>query len=227
MDIKSKIFLICGTNYSGLKNAVESLKKRISGVDSGPLNSIVFYSKEIKVVDLGEALLLVSFSKNRIVIFKEFDQLSPDCRKFIFENFNKIIEGNYLVFQTGRDYYRLQKDKKFTCDDLFSLLIKEAQLIRVGFDKSPPSVEDFIINARKHDLATCLYCVESLFKDNNKAKVLGPQLMGILISQISYHKGSDRKSEDFNHLWEADRSIKEKGVDPRLAIETLLVKLFN
>ncbi len=227
MDTANRIFLIYGSNYLGFKRAIEGLKKRLSCVGRDALNSIVFYAKELEISDLSNVLLSVSFSKDRIVIFKDFDFLNGDCRNFIFKNINKIIEGNCLVFQTDRDYYQLQKNRKFSGDDLFSFLIKKSASIKIGFEKKPLSVEDFIITARKRDLSSCLYCVESLFKDSSKAKILGPQLMGILISQIAYHRDSTRKSVDFTNLWEADRLMKEKGVNSRLVIETLLTKLFG
>ena len=78
---------------------------------------------------------------------------------------------------------------------------------------------------RRKDLSSSLYILESLFEGGSKDKLLGVQVIGILVRNSSYLKGSLKKNKSFKYLWEADRAIKEKGGDVRLAIGALLVKL--
>jgi hypothetical protein len=226
MENKQKIFVVYGSNFSKINQAIEGIRKRVN-VEPSVFNSCAIYSKEAEVIDLSKVLLSGNFSGKKIIVFRDFDFLNKDCREFLFENIAPVISENYLIFQTEKDYYLLRNNKKFTSDNFFGFLNNNSTIISAGFDKRALSVEDFIACLRRRNLVEALYCVESLFKDNSKAKSLGPQLMGILISQTAYQKDLSRKSADFRHLWQADRLMKEAGADPRLVIQTLLVKLLN
>lgn len=133
---------------------------------------------------------------------------------------------NSIIFETDKDYYQLQRNKKFISDKFFSLVFKKAALFKIASSKKKVSIEDFFNSVRKNDLASSLFVLESLFTGAAKDKSLGPQIVGFLVGKFSYLGYSAKKDKYFKHLWEADRAIKEKGFDTRLVIETLLVKLF-
>lgn len=226
MDIRERILLILGANFLQRQQAIKSIKKRILKEKPLSLNTLTFYSKEIDIGNLEEELFTVSFDKQKIIIFKDFCDLAPSARRFLLTNLKKIVASNYLIFETNRDYYQLQKDREFISDKFFIFILKKATLVKVNSFKKKISIEDFMISIGKNDLASSLYILENLFEGGGKDKVLGPQIIGILAKKFSYLTGATKKRY-FEHLWEADRAIKEKGLSSRLVLETLLVKLFG
>lgn len=227
VNIRERAFLISGSNFSQRQQALKSIRKRILQDQAAAFSILTLYSKELTPKDLAQKLFTTSFTNKKIVVFKNFHDLSSAARKFIFDNLQKVLVNNYVIFETEKDNYQLQKNKKFSSDDLFSFILKRAASFRVSSARSSLSIEDFIGSIRKNDLAHSLYVLESLFENTAKDKILGPQIIGILVRKFSYIKDQSKKEEYFKYLWEADRAIKEKGLDVRLAIETLLVKLLG
>ncbi len=225
VNIRERVFLISGTNFLQRRQAIESIKKRILKEKVTPLDVYTFYGKEAGARDLSEKLFTASFKKTKIIVFKNFQDLSVPARNFLFENLNKILASNYLIFETDRDYYEFQKNKKFLTDKFFNCVLKKAALFRTASVKEKNSIEDFMGSIRKNDLAASVYILEKLFKSGSKDKVLGPQVIGILVQKFSFLKDSAEKDRCFKYLWEADRAIKEKGLNSRLVIETLLARV--
>lgn len=226
INIRERVFLISGTNFSQRRQAIENIKKRILKEKATSLDACTFYSKEINVRDLSGKLFTTSFEEAKIIVFKNFQDLPAVVRNFLFENLKKILASNYLIFETDKDYYQFQKNKKFTTDKFFNFVFKKAALLRTASIKEKNSIEDFMGSIRKNDLAASVYILEKLFKGDSKDKILGPQIIGILVQKFSFLKNSAEKERCFKYLWEADRAIKEKGLDPRLVIETFLARVF-
>jgi len=67
--------------------------------------------------------------------------------------------------------------------------------------------------------------LDNMFAGGTKDKLLGPQILGILVKRCSYLRDPAQRQRCLKYLWQADRALKEKGLDARLALETLLVKL--
>ena len=238
VNIRERVFLISGNNFPQHRLAIENIKKRILKEKTTSLDVHTFYGKETNIRDLGEKFFTTSFQKNKIIVFKNSRDLPVAVRDFIFQNLQKILEANYLIFETDEDYYQFQKDKKLIADKLFNIVLKKAALFRVVSIKEKSSMESFMGSIRRNDLAASVYILEKLFKGGSKDKGLGPQIIGILIRKFSTQgfsmggsasgkKNFAEKDRYFKYLWEADRAIKEKGLDPRLVIETLLAKVFE
>jgi DNA polymerase III delta subunit len=225
LNIREKVFFVSGSDFFQRQLAVGNIKKRISKNSHELLSSSIFYGKETELVSLQEKLLTASFGKNKVIIFKDFLGLNIAIRNFIFVNLEKVLSVNYIIFETDKDYYQLQRNKKITSDKLFNLILTKSSLIKVTSLKRKVSMNDFIDALRRKDLSSSLYILESLFESGSKDKMFGVQVIGILVRNSSYLKDSFKKDKSFKYLWEADRAIKEKGVDVRLAIQTLLVKL--
>ena len=227
VNIRERVFLVSGANFSQRQRVVENIKKRILRNKSLSLNTLIFYSKEIDVKDLELRLLTISFDRSKIAIFKNFHDLSSAAGDFLFHNLTKILANTYLIFETDRDHYQLYKSKKFVKDKFFTSVLKRAALFRTSSLREKFSIENFINSIRRNDLVSSLYILEGLFAAGSKEKILGPQILGILIGEFSYIKDTTEKDKYFKYLWEADRAIKEKGLGARIVIETLLVKLFE
>jgi len=227
VSVRERIFLISGADFSQRQRVLTNIRKRILQNSPLALNVLTFYSKELNIKTLKEELFVSSFDKSRIVIFKNFFELKKEVRDFIFSNLKKVLLANYVICETDQDHYQLQKNKRLNADKLFSFALKRAALFRVTSPRKKASMQDFMMSIRKNDLASSLYVLESLFESGAKDKMLGPQVIGILVKKFSYLKNSPQRDKAFSCLWEADRAIKEKGLAPRLVIETLLVKLLE
>ena len=227
VNIRERVFLISGTNFLQRQRVIKNIKERILKGKNSFLNTLTFYGKEVNPKDLGEKLFTTSFEKNKIAVFKNSQDLPLAVRKFLFDNLNRILSNNYLIFETDKDYYQFQRDKRFTNDEFFVSVLKRAALFRVVSTKEKATIEDFIASLRKNDLVTSVYILEKLFAGGSKDKILGPQIIGILVRKFSFLKSPTEKDRYFKYLWEADRAIKEKGLDPRLVIESLLVRVLG
>lgn len=226
MNVRERLFLILGGDFNQRQLALSGIKKRLLKQESLPIDFFTFYAKEIDLKTFSEKLLTVSFGQRKVVIFRNFHQLTSPVRKLFLKNIKKILETNYMIFDSDKEYYQLQKDKKFLSDELFSFIIKRAAIFRVSAARKEFSIQDFMSSLRKNDYKSCLYVVESLFAAGAKADILGPQIIGILVHRSTGLNGHQRKKH-LQYLWEADRNLKEKGLDPRLVISTLLVKIFT
>jgi len=227
VNIRERVFLISGTDFLQRQRAIENIKKRILKGKAAFLSVSTFYGKEVNPKDLGEKLFTTSFGKERIAVFKNIQDLPSAVRKFLFENLKKILANNYLIFETDKDYYNFQRDKKFINDKFFVSVLKKAALFRVVSTREKATIEDFMASLRKNDLATSVYIFEKLFAGGLKDKMLGPQIIGILVKKFSFLENPTEKDRCFKYLWEADRAIKEKGMDSRLVIESLLARVLG
>ncbi|MCK4912307.1 MAG: hypothetical protein KAS05_01140 [Candidatus Omnitrophica bacterium] len=227
VNIRERVFLIAGADFSQHQRVVDNVKKRILRQKTSSFDSLTIYSKEANAKDLAEKLFTTSFEENKIVIFKNVQELSLVARKFLFTNLDKILSNNYLIFETDKDYYQFQKDKKLINDDFFVSVLKKATLFKVASIKRKVTIEDFIASLRRNNLSDSVYIVEKLFAGGSKDRILGPQIIGILVRKLSFLENPAKKDKYFKYLWEADRAIKEKGLDSRLVIESLLVKVLG
>lgn len=227
MNLRERLFLICGGDFLQRQRIIDNIKHRILKGASQPLSVLAFYGKEIDEKDLQEKLFTAAFNKSKIVIFKDFLAISPQVKEFLGKHLAKIISSNFLIFETEKDYYELQRNKRFSADRFFSTVINKSAVFKVATVKKGLTIEDFMNSLRKNDLISSLYVLEHLFEGNANEKILGPQIIGILVKKFSYLSDSVVKDTCFRLLWKADRDIKERGLDTRLVIETLLVKLLS
>jgi len=223
VNIRERAFIICGADFFARKQALANIKKRVLKAKPASLNTITFYPKETSVQSLQDKLLNLSFSGVRIAVFKDFLKLSPAVKELFLNSLNKILENNYIVFETESSYYQLQRNKKTANDKFFGAILKKAALFRVSSAKRESTIGDFIESISRRDLPSSLYILESLFDTQAKSKALGPQVIGVLVNKF----GACKDGSSLEYLWQADRAIKEKGRDTRLVIETLLVKLLK
>ncbi|MBN3039784.1 MAG: hypothetical protein JW867_01515 [Candidatus Omnitrophica bacterium] len=227
MNIKTRAFLICGNDFYARKRAIENIKTRILKGKAGLLNTSVVFSKEIELKEFQENLLTRSLHDIQLFIFKDFLELPLLARNFLSENIKKILAAGFLIFESEKDYYFVAKELARAKDRLFSVLLKGLPPVRAGFSKRDLSIYDFIKSFERKDLQGCLYVLENLYAQSPKQNQFGPQLIGVIVNNISKSAKSKQKQVCLSYVWDADRSIKEGGKDSRLILQTLLVKLLR
>ncbi|MDD4182279.1 MAG: hypothetical protein PHT53_00440 [Candidatus Omnitrophica bacterium] len=219
---KDRIFFISGSDFTGRQLIAENIKKKILQGSSGALNILNFYPKEINIKDLQEKVLLSSFDKKKILIFKDIYGLPKEIKDFLCNNFDKIISNNYLIFEAETDTLR---SKKISADKFFSFILARAACFKAGSSPYKASFDDFKKSVRQANAPQAIYVLDKLFEEkssDNEKKTLGLQLFGVLVSEVSYLKNDILRRKYLNYLWETDRAIKERGFDPRFAIELFL-----
>jgi hypothetical protein len=226
-------YFVTGRDFQQRRSAIESIKNKTLQTSASPLNILTFYGKEIDANQLRQKLLTFSFSREKIVIIKEADNLPEEAKDFLLANYKKIVFHNCLIFETDKDYPDLLRNKKITSDKFFSFLLKNAN-IPLKYQKVAPgytvSFEGLRQCARRSDTAGAFYILEKLFESKNSDKdkeILGLQILGFLVGEYSYLKNSAVKFKYFDYLWQADRMMKEGAVAGRFALEILLAKLLG
>ncbi|MFA5337529.1 MAG: hypothetical protein WC330_04270 [Candidatus Omnitrophota bacterium] len=219
---KGRVFFVSGSDFEGRKLIIENIKKKTlqSGITS--LNTLNFYPKEINIKDLQEKVLLSSFDEKKMLIFKDVYSLSKEVKDFLYNNLDKIVSNNYIVFEAESD---VLKSKKISADKFFSFIAASALCYKTSSSEPALSFEDFKKSIRQNNAAQAMYVLAKLYQEkssDSEKKALGLQLLGILVSELSYLKDDVSRKKYFNYLWEADRAIKERGFDPRFAIELFL-----
>jgi len=220
---KEKIFFISGNDFSGRRLIIENIKKKTLKASDSSLNVLNFYPREINIKDLQEKVLLSSFGKEKILIFKDVYNLPKEVKDFLYNNLSRIIASNYIIFEAEGE--RSLRDKKISADKFFNFIIANAACYKAGAALQNLSFEDFKKSIRQGNRGEAIYILNRLFEQkssDNEKKALGLQLFGILVSEVSYLKNDALRVKYLNYLLEADRAMKERGFDPRFAIELFL-----
>ncbi|MFA6282161.1 MAG: hypothetical protein WCY05_06655 [Candidatus Omnitrophota bacterium] len=225
--LKEKIFFICGQDFEQRRLITENIKKTILPVVPGSLLTLIFYAKEIDIKDLQEKISLISFDKNKILIFKDAESIPKAIKDFLLNNITKILSNNYILFETEKDYF--VNDRRIAQDKFLSFIFSNSLVFKAGKQAYQISFGDFINSVRSGDLSQALYILARLFETrttDSEKKALGLQLFGVLVSEVSYLKDSGLRRKYLNYLLKTDRMIKEKGMEPRIAIELFLSRSF-
>jgi len=224
---KTRVFLVIGSDFSNRKRAIESIRKKIPKEASPFLNDQTYYSKEIDLIALKSALLSFSFGGGRVMLFKDALTLSKDAKNIIFENIKVSAGLNHLIFEIDDDYYSASKSKKFTADPLFSMLLKQATVIKLSSFNNENLIRKLVIFLRNNDCSQSIYMLNRIFKETKNKTFLGVQILGAVTREFSYTKDRSKKEQCFRLIWDTDRILKEGKADSQLALELLIAKIYQ
>ena len=227
-NLKSRIFLICGQDFASRRLIIENIKKTILQKATGSLNTLIFYAKEIDIKDLQEKILLIPFDQKKILIFKDIENIPKAIKDFLLTSITKILSNNYILFETEKNYFA--NDRRIAQDKFLSFIFSNSTIFKAGKYIYQTSFNDFINSIRSGDPASSLYVLSRLFEaktSDGEKKALGLQLFGVLVSEVSYLKDKNLREKYFKQLLKTDRMIKEKGMEPRFAIELFLSRSFT
>ncbi|MBU2103251.1 MAG: hypothetical protein ABH865_08695 [Candidatus Omnitrophota bacterium] len=227
VTLQERLFLITGPQFSQRQRALEVIKKKVFR-DLSAFNLLTFYADDIELNDFSEKVLTVSFEGARIILIRDALRLSAEVRQFIFENIKKIILSNCIALEVEKEYKRLQEEKKITTDTLFGLFFAQATILKTApaLDEQV-TFETFKTNLFRRDLPGSLYALQALFSQRTRDDRLGLQILGLLISAGAQERDPGKKEKKMIYLWEADRAIKEKGIDSQTVLSVALTKILN
>lgn len=220
MNIKAKVFLFAGDKAIQRETSISELKKKI--FPSGKACSVfIYHCDNLTLNILQEEVFTFAFDQEKLLIFKGIENLTEELSAFFKENLIKMAGMSYLVFESDYDVNALRNEK----NDFFGLLLRDAAVINASSGVRSVTVDDFTFCLRRNDLAGAIYAVNKLFDE--EGNFLGPLIIGILNGRAAYISDKVEKVRMLDLIWEADRAIKEKGIDARLVVEILLIKILT
>lgn len=223
--MNERSFCVLSSNFTYRKRIIERIKTDIFKGNISSLNTIVIYSQGINLEKLKEQIYTYSFENKRVFLFKQTQDLPQEIKSFLLKTLKEIASVNYIIFEIEREYSEFVKDAKVIRDKFYSYLLKVSKVIKTQSFKEDISLRKLIFAVRRRQAAQTLYILEKLFLEFKNSDVLGMQILGALIKEFSFIPDSLTKQNYFRRIWETDRLIKEKGVDPKLALEILIAKI--
>lgn len=224
---KHKIFCVIGKEFTQRQHILAKITRSLLGKRESSLHVNVFYPHETELEDVRRAVSSYSFSGDKILVIKDPHLLDKTIKQFLLDKLEVVTSSNYLVFDIEHDYQSLLKDKKVSQDAFIQCILKKAQVYKIqSYSRDVPLFA--LLNAlRRNDRSRALYVLEELFREESNETKIGMQILGMLIREFSKPQYQARRSEYLDLLWEADRSVKERGLKPKLALSILLTKIFS
>ncbi|MDP1854171.1 MAG: hypothetical protein Q8L26_08245 [Candidatus Omnitrophota bacterium] len=209
---KANVYLIIGDNEILKLNKIESLKKEILSGTANEFNLEILFAEELNLKTLEEALLRLPIKTDRrMLILRNLEDLSKDCRQKIIAYVNKphpwitlVLEGDITDKEAGQ-------------------VAACAQIFR--FSKvRPPDVFALGRAIDNKNQALALGILSDLMVRGERPQ----KIMGGLIWHWENTKrrlSPEKIKEGFEVLLEADLNIKLSRLKPNIALELLVVKL--
>ncbi|MCF7895369.1 MAG: hypothetical protein K9L69_04495 [Candidatus Omnitrophica bacterium] len=223
---KFKTYLVSGGSPFQRRKVINNIKRDVFTGEKSRLRAVTLYAGDINLDSFKDLVFTLSFQKKKVVLIKDFISLSKPIRNFIFKNIQKILNYNYIIFESEITYFSLGKKKKIVSDPFFNYIIKNSKKYGQRALPAGLSIEDFRNQLYKNNLSSCLFILEELLSSKTKSNKIAPQILGLIIAKFSYLRNFDQQKKAFNQLWQADRTLKQSNIDIRILMERLLIKLF-
>ena len=223
--LRKSIYFVIGLDFINRKRAVEKIQSRIIDPKNSCLNTHIYYSEDIDRDNLRNLLFSFSFGGKKVVIFKEVQKLLSPIKDFLYNNIQKIITNNYLIFELNQDCWSFKQNRRFAKDKFFIFLFKQASVYKLASSRSELSLKYLMNLIRDRRLTDALYSLENIFNTAAQENILGMQILGALSRNASYLYDLKIKKKYFNLIWNTERELKEGKLSARLSLELLIVKL--
>ncbi len=227
VEQQNQIYLITGGKASQRQAAIDNLRKKIFEKDSSVFDLVILQAKDLNLNYFKELALTFSFQQKKILLIKDFTDLGRQIKSFLLENFSKILQISYLIFESETSYSLLKTKKKIFSDDFFNFVFKKSIKYEGKTKAGPITIDDFCKKLYQNDLKSCLSMAEEMLSSKNKEKIIATQILGAITAKVSRLTDLRKKKEALTYLWRTDRALKETNIDIRLLIERLLANLIQ
>jgi DNA polymerase III delta subunit len=225
---KAKVFCVIGEDFSASQAALTAIKNNLLQGANQALNFSVLYSHELTVKKAKDILFSYSFEGDKIVLFREAQNLSKEVKALFTEQWEDILKQNYLIFDIASDHEEFMRSKKNAADPFYKLLFKTSQLQKLRSFGDNFNIFKLIGAIRKHNLNSALYILENLFLEFKNETKVGMQILGMLIKEFSRPQTvRGRRQKYLKLIWDADRMMKVQGADHKLALSVLITRLIS
>ncbi|MFH1772174.1 MAG: hypothetical protein ABH872_05085 [Candidatus Omnitrophota bacterium] len=227
MKISDRLYLVAGKDLRQRKMAIERIKQKISKETSACYSEYIIFGKDADCLSIKENVFTFSFTRGKILILRDPLKLSKDVKIILKNNLDKVLSVHYLIVESQDDYYYLQNSKKLASDELFGFILRNAQKVKISSSGPPNFMANFKKSIRAAGKEAVFLSLENLFKEVSNASDIAPLILGIMVNEVSAIKDKAKRLSCLEYIWRADRDIKEYGNDARVAVELLLIRLFN
>ena len=225
--VNTRLFCVIGISFSDRSQAIEKIKDSILKNKNRSLNTATLYCRGLAPQTLKEAVYSYSFDGDKIIVLKEADHLSTPAKQFLLQEFETIISSCYIIFEIDKNYADFVRDKKVQTDTFFQTILKKSLLKKVYSFKDEISMGSLVYALRKSNIAAALHSLERLFLEGKHSSSVGLHVLGVLVSEFSSPRYQNEKAKYLKLIWETDRLIKDKGIEPKVALGTLVAKLLK
>jgi len=225
--VRQKIFCVIGEAYSDRQKILKKIKAEVFQGKSTPLNTTILYPRYLDLQKLREVLLHFSFEGRKLIIFKDAAMLSSQCKAFLYKELDRINVPGYLVFEIERNPSEFMRDKEVAKTPLFQYILTHGIIVKSQSFKGNATFFQLLSAIRKYQVAKALYILEELFLEFKNDRMLSMHIMGALVRHVSSLSNVHQREKYLAHIWYVDRLIKEKGIEPKLALEIAIMEMLT
>ncbi len=210
------IYLLVGQNNLSKENKISEIKSQaLSFKEAISFDYDVLHAHRLDSDVLKKSLIsLPTIAKKRVVLMRQFDDITPQCKKIILETFSQVKDSLILI---------LDIEQLSAKDAFVKQLGSEATILNFG-NKRKVSVFDLtkaIAAKSKAESLKLLY--EILESGDHPLQIIGAIVWGW--KKLRSRMSAEKFQEGLASLRETDFSIKRSRLKPEYALEVLVVKL--
>jgi len=225
VSLKHRVFCLISEIYSDRRKVLDQIKNKTLSGPANPLNTSIIYAHKLDPDALARVLSGFSFCGKKLIVIKDADKLDKACKALLEKEFKLSDSLNVIVLEIEKDPWQFSRDKKISKDLFFQAVLKQATVVKSRAYKEQMTFYKLTSALQKRQMSSAFYILETLFLEYKNDRALGMQLIGTLVRHFSSLSDPHKKETYLSLVWKADRLIKEKGIEPRLALEMLLTEI--
>lgn len=153
----------------------------------------------------------VTFGEKVLVIFRHIDLYKRELRDFIFENLSNIRKHNHILFYIEKDLNSFTQQA--SSDKLLTYILKQ---VKRGSTYNRKPLSNLVRYIKSNNTSLALNELDKILRETEPRQE--NRILGYLWKSLP-------EERFFEYFLEADRLIKEKGIDFKLALVLLVIKL--
>lgn len=206
----------------GLK--LEELITAIKKDEGGAVELIHFYPKESTAKSVDAELANMSFTA-RVFVFHQANKYKKDVSELVLSFIEKGMGVDCIVLDYGPEIEQKQLNK----DILYKKISKQSKIIGKPASAAANVFFDMINSLRRGDATSALSYVQTIVGSEKRTKSAYDaeifKLLKGITTMLAKTKDRRLKRQYMTAIFETDRLLKESIVQPRIALERMLVKI--
>lgn len=215
------LYIVLGEDC-GLK--LEELLNKLRKDEAGAIELVHFYPKDSTAKSVDAELANMSFTA-RAFVFHEANKYKKDVLQTILSFLERGLGQDYCVFDYGPEIEQKQLNK----DSIYKVCSKGATMLGKPAAAAANVFFDMINSLRRGDASRALSYVQAIVGEEKRTKSAHDaeifKLLKGITTMLAKTKDRSLKRQYMTAIFETDRLLKESLVEPRIALERLLVKI--
>lgn len=221
MADKINTYIVMGDDC-GLKQ--EELFDQLRKDENGAMEIVHFYPKESTAKSIDAELANMSFTA-RAFVFHQANKFKKDVSELVLSFYDNGLGQDYLILDYGPEIEQKQLSK----DIFYKKCSKQAKILGKPASAVANVFFDMINSLRRGDASRALTYVQTIVGEEKRTKSAYDaeifKLLKGITTMLAKTKDRRLKRQYMTAIFETDRLLKESIVEPRIALERLLVKI--